>query len=171
MKPKTKIVEISGTRYQLRKLAPDVGSYISFLILGASLKTGSLGGESQNIGGGDERATVTDAVSETDADGESRGEMLVRAVAFRAFLGGLNYEMHSFVQQKCLSACSRMESRDGVELPMPIVTDSGQWAIPEIREDIRLVVRLELEALTFSCASFFAGGGLNALAGNPAPAA
>lgn len=167
MKAKTKIIEIAGTRYQVRKLAPDVGSYISFLILGASLKTGNLGGDTKNVGFSDEMA----AVPEPAAASESIGDELVRAVAFRAFLGGLNYEMHSFVQQKCLAVCSRMESRDGVELPMPITTDSGQWAIPEIRDDITLVVRLELESLAFSCASFFAGGGLNALAGNPAPAA
>lgn len=165
MKLKTKIVDISGTHYQIRKLAPDVGSYIlGHAISAIATKAATKGGQSpqnaqDNIGG----ATAP----ETAAVSESSAEDLARAVALATF-GGLDFELHRFVQQKCLAVCSRMECTEGSDVPMPIVNDSGQWAIPEIRDDLSLVMKLEVEALVFNLSDFFAGGGLNALTGSQA---
>lgn len=161
MKAKTKIVEIAGTRYQVRKLAPDVGSYIlGHAISAVAAKAASKGGEAPQKPAGA-------AETETAAMSESTAEDLVRAVALASF-SGLDFETHKFVQQKCLGVCSRMEGPDGQEVPMPIVSDSGQWAIPEIRDDMTLVMRLEIEAMVFNLTDFFAGGGLNVLAGSRA---
>lgn len=158
MKPKTKTVEISGTRYQLRKMAPDRGSWILMRMISASINAG-----------GDQATAPTNGEGAENPIPVPTGEELVRAVAFAAFLRGLDYETHSFVQKACLTVCSRLENSNGTELPMPIVNDSGAWAIAEIRDDISLVMRLEVEALVWNLSDFFAAGGLKSLSGNQAP--
>lgn len=161
MTSKTKILELSGARYQLRKFFPDVGSFILMQMIGAGIKSGNI------AGGGDSAESDTVRAAATDLHGED----MVRAVAFAAFLRGLDYEMHRFMQLKCLSTCSRLEDKEGTEIPMPIVNDSGVWAISEIRDDMALVMRLEVEALVFNFSDFFEQGGLNALVGNQASTA
>jgi len=152
MTPKTKIVEFSGTRYQVRKLSPDVGSFI----LGKALMVGIKASEESAASNGD-------AVAAPD---KAAPEDMARAIAFSFVFRGADFETHRFVQGKCLAVCSRMESKDGgPELPMPIVNDAGAWAIPEIRDDVALVMRLEVEVLAFNFTDFFAVGGLNAMAG------
>lgn len=161
MSAKTKIVELSGARYQLGKMAPDVGSFILMSMIGAGIKAGNLGGESSQTPPQGGRAAET-------VSAEPRGEDMVRAVAFAAFLRGLDYEQHRFIQQKCLAICSRMEGEP--EMPMPIVSGTT-WAIPEIRDDISLVMKLEIEALVFNLSDFFDAGGLNTImAGSQVPA-
>lgn len=157
MKSKTKVVEVSGTSYQLRKMAPDVGSYILMRMIAAGINAG-----------GDQNNPPSNAEATENPIPVPTGEELVRAVAFAAFLRGLDYETHSFVQKACLATCSRLEDSSGSALPMPIVNDAGVWAIPEIRDDISLVMRLEVEALVFNLTDFFEAGGLNALAGKQA---
>ena len=161
MKEKTKIVQFGDTRFQLRKLPPGVGTFIAMQLLGAGIKAG-------NLGGGDPQSSSTEAAAPQSM---ATGEELVRAVAFSAFLRGLEYEAHQFVQTHCLAVCSRMEQSGETEVPMPIVNDSGQWAIPEVRDDMSLVMKLELEVLVFNLSDFFAEGGLNALVGKQASTA
>ncbi len=151
MKQKTKNVEIDGTKYQIRRFLPDVGSYLLMRIIGAGIKTDA--GDATNSASGKE-------VVRGEVPG---GEDLARAVIFAAFLRGLDFETHCFVQAQCLAVCARLEGPDG--LPMPIVNAAGVWAIHEIKDDTPLVLRLETEALVFNFTDFFAGGGLNALAG------
>lgn len=153
MKPKTKIVTIDSSRYEIRKLPPDVGSYILMQIIGAGISASSTGGSPVE--------TPTQAQTE-----KLSGEDMVRAMTFAAFLRGLDYDKYCFVQSKCIAACSRMEDRGGTELPMPIVNDSGQWAIPEIKDNLSLVVQLTVETLVFNLSDFFAEGGLASLAGS-----
>ena len=166
MTPKTKIIELSGTRYQLRKMAPDVGSFILMAMIGAGIKASNMGGGTN----ADDPHASTEKAAENLPTAEPKGEEVVRATAFSAFLGGLDFEMHRFIQVRCLSVCSRMEGTDGSEVPMPIVSEAGRWAIPEIQDDISLVMRLEVEALVFNLSPFFASGGLNAMVGSQVPA-
>ena len=151
MNEKTKIVEVNGASYQLRRFAPDVGSFIVMQIIGAGLKGVSEG-------------PAPSADSVTPKAEQPSGEDLVRAVVFSAFLRGLDFDMHRFVQTKCLALCSRMEPQGDQLVPMPLMTALGV-AIPELREDMELVMKLEIAVLVFNFTDFFAGGGLNALAG------
>lgn len=160
VKEKTRIVEIGGTNYQFRKMLPEIGSYLLMKLLSAGFNAQG-GANLENPHANSEAAAQPDADKR-----EPSGEKLVRAVAFAAFLRGLDFESHRFVQRACLAVCSRMEERNGSgALPMPLMNDSGAWAIPEIRDDIPLIMKLELEALAFNLSDFFEQGGLNALAG------
>lgn len=156
---KTKVVELSGRRYLLRRMSPEIGSYVLMQIVGGLTKALTSGGE----------PTTNESIGKSGGAAEKlRGEEFMRAVALPAFRG-LDFDTHKFIQTKCVAACSRLEGDP--EMPMPIVSDSGQWAIPEIRDDMSLVMRLEVESLVFNLAPFFEAGGLNMLAGNqPTPA-
>lgn len=154
MKEKTKVVEIDGTHYQIRRFAPAVGSFLLMRIIGAGIK-----------GDGAE-----DSVNGKEASSEPKGEVpggedLARAVIFAAFLRGLDFDMHQFVQERCMQICSRLEGADN--LPMPLVNAGGIWAIKDVADDTALVMRLMVEALAWNFTDFFATGGLNALAGAP----
>ena len=146
--PKTKIVEIDGARYQLRRLSPEAGSFIAMKLLSAAQQGPSKEGGGPRKDGEEPTAPAQVAPS---------GEQMVRVVALLAF-NGLDFESHSFIQKKCLECCARLEGDP--ELPMPIVNSSGAWAIAEIKENLSLVMKLELEALVFSVAPFFESGGL-----------
>jgi hypothetical protein len=146
---KTKVIEVSGVRYQLRRFAPDAGSFILMQIIGAGTK-GQTG-----------EAPATDSV--TPKAERPSGEDLVRAVVFSAFLHGLDFDMHRFVQAKCLSLCSRLEGPDG-DTPMPLANATGQ-VNPALQDDMGLVMKLEMEVLVFNLSPFFEGEGLKALAG------
>jgi hypothetical protein len=150
MKQKTKVVEIDGTKYQIRRFLPDVGSYLLMRIIGAGIK-----GDAGDSGNSAERKEATGEVPS--------GEELARAVIFAAFLRGLDFDTHQFVQQHCMQVCARLEGPDS--LPMPLVNAGGVWAIKDVQDDTALVMRLQVEALTFNFTDFFATGGLNALAG------
>lgn len=158
MKQKTKVIEIGGTKYQIRRFLPDVGSYLLMRILGAGIRQDARGSDNTNSASGKEGGQNIPG-----------GEELARAVIFAAFLRGLDFEMHQFVQQQCMQMCSRMEGAD--EVPMPLVNAGGIWAIKEIAEDTPLVMRLETEILAWNFTDFFDQGGLKALAGNPPQAA
>jgi hypothetical protein len=157
MNEKIKIVTLGETRYQLGKLSAEDGSFILMQALAAGLKTGMRGGD-QN----DANAGATNTIPPAE---KPKAEDVARIVALRA-LAGFDYDMHRFVQRKCLAVCSRIETTDGNDLPMPISTDAG--VVQAIRDDVSLVMRLELEVLTFNMTDFFANGGLNAMAGNQA---
>jgi hypothetical protein len=161
MKPKTKTVEIGDAKYQIRKLSPDIGSFILMQSIRAAMKSGNMAGAPS---GG------TQAVEEVP-EAERNPEDIVRAVANAAFLGGFDFETHRFVQTSCLAACSRLEIAEapgGVEIPMPIVNSFGAWAILEIRDDVALVMRLAVECMVFNFSDFFSEGGLAMLAGTQA---
>jgi hypothetical protein len=153
MNEKTKIVEIGGQRYQIRRFAPNVGSYILMQMIGAGLK-------GQNFS---EAPPAGSASAPSSSAAEPNGEDTVRAIVFAAFLRGLEYDMHNFVQNKCLAICALMKEHEGTELPVPL-TNGSEW-VPEIRDDMQLVMKLEVEAMVFNFSDFFAEGGLNALAG------
>lgn len=152
MKEKSKIVEIDGTRYQVRRLMPDVGSHILSTILTAGLR-GARGMSSAE--------EASPSVGEQKA--EPPVEDVVRVMVLAA-CGEMDFATRRFIQTKCLAVCSRMESaNDGPELPMPIVNDAGVWAITEIRDNLSLVLRLEMEALVFNLSDFLEKGGMKSL--------
>lgn len=163
MLEKTKIVEIDGTRYQLRRMAPDVGSFILMRMIAAGVAAAEGSGD-----GGQKRGKATPK-PEVDRK-KPTGEELVRQVAFAALLRGLDFPTHQLIQLNALAVCSRLENNAGTgELPMPIVNHAGEWAIHDIRDNVTLVMRLEMEALVFNLSHFFEAGGLSNAAGIAAP--
>lgn len=151
LKPKTKTVDIDGTRYQLRRMGPDVGSFILMKFMGAMAQRMSTAAPAA------QEATEPDSAIATNED-------IVRGIAVAGMSGAFDLETHSLIQRECLMTVSRLEDKDGTELPMPIMNSSGAYAVPEVKEDIALVLRLQMEALVFNLSSFFEQGGLNALA-------
>ena len=141
MSQKTKQVEVNGQLYQIRKLRANVGSFILTRILAAGISAASVGGKP------------------TDD--------LLKAV-FTAFLRGLDFDTFSFIQNNCLAAVSRMtDSGDGNLVPMPIVSDSGVFAVPEIADNLSLVMGLTVQSLLFNLSDFFDAGGLKVVMSPP----
>lgn len=156
MKEKTKIVDIEGTQYQIGRFSPEVGSYIAMNILGIIVK--SQRNAVPNGSGNPSQEMEIPAAANRDP------QEIVRGMTFAAYLSGLDYDFHCFVQRKCLEVCSRIESQPGQDsLPMPLAR------LPDVLSDMPLVMRLETETLAFNLADFFAGGGLKAMTGNSQP--
>lgn len=148
---KTKNIDINGTTYQIRRMDAKVGSYLVFKILGGLRNDLN---KSNATGGDPTRSETTASAPSVAPDGED----IARAVVLAALSGGIgDFETHCFIQQKALEVCSRVEFTDGKELPFRIITDSGQWAAPELKEDVGLVYKLEVESLSFNLAPFFGG--------------
>lgn len=155
LNPKTKNVEIDGKNYQIRRMEPNVGSYLLFRLLGAmnELKTGD--------------APATTGNETTAPAAAPSGEDIARSVVLAAlFQANKDFEFHCFLQAKALAVISRLEGEPGSERPMPIMTSSGVIALPEIREDITLISKLEIESITFNLSPFFEGGGLKGSVGD-----
>ena len=144
LKPKTKTVEVDGQKYLIRKLSANVGSFILARVLAAS------------AGG-------------IVASKEGEQNSTIMASMFAAFLRGLTFEDFSFIQNHCLAVVARLETSAGSpEVPMPIVTDTGVFAIAEVGDDLPLVMNLTIQSLLFNLSDFFDLTGLSAaLAGKP----
>ena len=151
---KTKVISIGEHRYELRKFLPAIGSFILMKLLsGATTGVDSEGRPSE--------APDTKEFSETD------WEKFVRGIVISATARGLDLGTHELIQRTCLTFCSRLETTGDSTVPMPIVNSNGVISIPELRDDMQTVLKLEIESLVFNYASFFKHGGLNALAGEP----
>jgi hypothetical protein len=149
---KYKYVTIGETQYRVGRLTPAQGSFILGQIMSANLK------RMQDLRGIRDAAPSTDVITPADPEG------LVRAASMAAFLGGLDLDTHTKIQQLCLAQCSEMQPspNGGEPPPMPIATADGTL-VPHISNDVVLVMRLEMEVLVFNLTDFFAQGGLNSL--------
>ena len=152
---RTKNVTLQGKEYQLGRLPSDVGAFILMRMIGAGINAGSL-------------ATPDAAMQEAQkSDREPTGEELVRAVCFAAFLRGLSFEDLRFVQRSCLGVAACL-SAPGLEgKAMPLLSDDGRWAFPEVGDNLHLVMELTVETLVFNLSDFFSDGGLGSLMGTP----
>jgi hypothetical protein len=158
MKEKTKIITIGETRYQIRKLAADSGSYIFARAMSVANKAASEAPQDQN----------GDAPSKTPSP-----EEMARIVAVGFIFRGEDFAMHKFAQKYTLAACSRLERHENSpqDQPFRVADDNGNIIIPEVKEDVSLVMKLEVEVLTFSFTDFFSTGDLSALVGTQATSA
>jgi hypothetical protein len=161
MAEKTKIVEIGETRYQIRRLSAEDGTFVLMQLMAASVKGIDFSKEVAEVPA-DKIEEAEKAIEKNTP--EDRVRSLIMGVQLR---GTLDYDMHRKIQRMCLAACSRVESQSGSDLVLPISTANGTL-LPDIADDLPLVMRLEMEALVFNLSSFFAGGGWSAVAGNPA---
>jgi hypothetical protein len=150
--PKTKIVTIKGTRYQVGRLPADKGSFILAWLLTAVREASQRQSQQEQ-----------QPPRDIPPGPEIKGEDMVRAYALAAIFNGRNFERHSFVQKECLALCSRMEGQGAQEIPMPITNANGTMST--ILDDISLVLKLQMETLVFNFSDFFDQGGLDNLMG------
>jgi hypothetical protein len=156
-KPKTQVVTLGEQRFQIGRLRPDAGSFI----------LGRLIGEAQKASADVPRETS--APIQPDAPAQS-GEDTARALCGLFFTRNADFELYSFIQKHAVSVCARLEVVGGAEAPIPLVNASGQWAIPEVRDDIGIVSRLTTEVLVFNFADFFGQGETTSQAAVPVKA-
>lgn len=159
MQTRSKVVELSGLKFQIRRLPPEVGSFIFMRMLGVSMRSAAAEAEAQLA----QPAPPQDESTEPAEDKPVvTGEMKVRALSFSVFAGGMKFEDFKFIQNGCMRVVSVVEERSGVDFPMPIVSDAGVWTPSgeDVSVDIGLVMRLTTEVLVFCFADFFDGGGL-----------
>lgn len=159
MSTKTKIIVIGDARYQIGFLSSEDGSFILMKVMNA-LREAIMrdAKKTEDIEAGEEDANVSD-----NRTPEEKTRTIV--MGFMTTGGMQDIETHRFIQRKCMSVCSRMETTDGQELPMPIANQYGV-TLPEVRDNISVVMKLEIEVLVFNLSSFFAGGGMGALGGS-----
>jgi len=160
VKDKTKRVMIDGTQYQIKRFAPDVGSFILGRILNSINKV--LIETMKAFGDAVRDVQPAPATSPAAAPTQEQTEERIRRMATDAF-GVMSFEERSVVQQKCLQVCARVETHSEETL-MPLANANGCLV-----DDLQLILRLELETLVFNFYDFFAEGGLNALLKSPAP--
>jgi hypothetical protein len=160
MKVKTKTIEIDGTRYQLKRFLPDVGSFLRWKLLAALQNDQSSTAEQAPVPPGEPAPAAT-----------PNGEDLARAMVLAAFLygKGIDLQSHREILNHCMAACARWESGPSGDIAMPIF--NGQRLLPDIADDPVLVDRLQVEVLVFNFSDFFAAGGLKTMAGTPPQAA
>lgn len=148
MNTRSKVVELGGARFEVRRLPPEVGSFIFMRMMGASMRMESPveNGEKQAEDPGKPKIEVT-------------GEMRVRALTFAVFSGNISFDDFKFIQDACMRVVSKMEVNAGQEFPMPIMADNGRWTQngQEVYESVGLVTQLTAEVLVFCFSDFFNG--------------
>jgi hypothetical protein len=158
---KTKDVEISGKHYRLGRFTAQDGSFILQQLMAASFK------------GVDFSALPTPPpdATEPEPDTTSPEDKVRRLLMGLQLRGGLDYDAHCFIQRKCLAVCSRLEEHEGAAAIAIRISTADGVVLPDIANDMPLVMRIEMETLVFNLSSFFAAGGMSALAGDRPPKA
>lgn len=144
---RTEIRTVLGTDYQFKKMTPLDAGYLWQKLVAASYRAA-------------QQAARGEAAPEEEAQpaSEMPAEDRLRAICGVAFMN-MTYDEYAFVQGRCIRSVSRMEQKPGVDgaVPMPVMADSGLWAIQEVADDPLLVTRLMVEAVVVNCAGFLAG--------------
>ena len=147
---KTKIIEIGGSKYQLRKMTPAAGSFIYFKMIGAVLNQVN-------------EATVADTAKARESSAKMTPEEKARALVVSTFMRGLDYQHVEFAQRHAMMATSRVVDTGGAEAIIPVMTDDGRWVQPgpgepDLQDEPDVVQQITTEALVYSIASFFGAG-------------
>lgn len=152
MAARSKIVDVKGTQYEVRRLAPEVGSFIFMRMLGLSFKARNEQAERAEVKKtGDAEAAPAEPIS---------GEMQVRALSFSVMSGAIGFDDFKFIQSACIKNVSRQDESTGFF--MPVMTDAGQWtkAGEELESNVGSVMSLTTEVLILCFADFFESPGL-----------
>ncbi len=157
MQGRTKIVTFKELEFELRRLLPEVGSFIFMKMMGLSMRSAQEAAERAASQPAEAQSTAEAASSAPEPaapSSEVTGELRVRALAFSVFTGGVSFDDFKFIQTACLKAVSRKNEHG---LFMPIMSDSGVWTGDgkEVREDVGLVMQLTTEVLILCFADFF----------------
>lgn len=159
MHKRNKTVELGGNKFQIRRLPTEMGSFIFMRMLGVSMRASALAAEERQSKPVKKIVEPTEpTVEQTKPDGEAQ----VRALSFSVFSGGMGYDDFKFIQAGCMKCTSIVEVREGIEFPMPIMDDVGNWTSSgeSISDDVGLIMRLTTEVLIFCFSDFFDGSGL-----------
>jgi hypothetical protein len=157
MQYRSKDVELLGHKFKVRKLPPEVGSFIFMRMMGVSLRAAAAEPQKpakQN----DDQAP---APVEDEPPTKITGEMRVRALSFAVFSGAISFEDFKFIQTNCMQAAAIVVERQGVEFPMPLVSDAGVWTSDgeEVANNVGLTMQLTTAVLIHCFADFFDSGG------------
>lgn len=153
---KTKVITIGEHRYQISRFSPDLGAFLLSWLLTAS---------SESTRPRDQNIPMQEPVPDAP---KLSGEQIVRGAALAAIFNGKDFERQSFTQSKCLSICARVETIENQEVLSPILNLQGGWLLMDVRDDLALVMKLQMETLVFNFASFFDQNALGALVEDPA---
>jgi hypothetical protein len=148
VKEKTKIVELSDQRWQLRRMSPVDASYCWQRLMAAMFRSAAVAQQLSVNEIEDER--IKEAVE------KATPEERLRTTCGVGFMQ-LTYDELKFMQRVAMAAASRMENLAGVDTPMPVTAADGRWAIPGLEDDPALITQLMTEVLVFNLTSFLPG--------------
>ena len=143
--PKTTTATINERQYEIRRFPPDLGVFIVMKLLGAGIRGSDV---ANNI------PTPPKPAAEAAPEPKQSGADTVRALASAALMGGITFDLVQFIQRNCLALCSRLEGATAI----PIATSTGAL-LPDVSDDLPLVMKLTMEVLVFNFADFFDQGG------------
>lgn len=151
MQARSKVVELKGLSFELRRLLPEVGSFIFMRMMGMNMRMAQ---ENAERAAPKLERQVELPTETAEPDEPISGELRVRALAFSVFAGGIAFDDFKFIQSACLKSVSR---KNDAGLYMPIMSDGGVWTGDgkEVRDDVGLVMQLTTEVLIFCFADFF----------------
>ena len=149
MHEKTKVVEVGGQRWQLRRMTPVDGSYCWQRIMAATYRSAQATQKPAEQLSAAEEARMEEAIK------KATPEQRLRTTCGMAFMS-LTYDETKFMHKAGLGVTCRLESLAGVDTPMPVVDDSGRFAVQELEGDPALVTQLVTEALVFNLLPFMA---------------
>lgn len=152
MTQRSKVVELSGHRFQVRKLPPEVGSFVFMRMLGVTMRT--------QMGAPPVVRSLDEPPAPVEEPKPTAGEDQVRTLSFLTFTN-MAFEDFKFVQGHCMRVIGVMEDRAGTEFAMPIMTGEGAWtpAGEPFAYNPGLVSALTTEVMVFCFADFFDKGG------------
>ena len=164
MKEKTTEVTVQGQQWLLRRMTPTTGSYIWQRLMAAmfeaQLKMGQAATDAENAADAAKDPETAKAEKEAAEEAAKKipPEQRLRGMCGIAFMH-LSFSDTEFMQTAAMKVISRVETLAGVTAPMPVMDDSGRYAIEDVANDPFLVTRLTVEALVFSLAPFLVESG------------
>ena len=149
LQPRVKQIEIGARKFELRRLSPEVGTFILMRMMGVQMR--------------DQPAVpvqTAPATADKPPAVEISGETRVRVLSFVVFSGAIGFEDFKFIQQHCMRCVALISETAGESFPMPIVSDGGEWTKDgqAIADDVGLVMKLTTEVLILCFADFFEAG-------------
>ena len=151
MKEKTTEVTVGGQRWLIRRMTPTTGSYIWQRLMAAMFKA------QMEASAAATETTEVDSKA-VEAAEKATPEQRLRGMCGIAFMN-LSFADTEFMQTAAMKVVSRVEELAGADTPMPVMDDSGRYAIEDVATDPFLVTRLTVEALVFNLAPFLAESG------------
>ena len=137
MTVRTTTIEVDGAQYQVRRLLPEVGSYIWQLLMRAVFKAQQDNPQPESVQSSEPAPVIA-------PDARLRGFC---AIAFMH----MAFTDYKFMHDAALKVVSQM---DGNGNPIPIMADNGQWAATDIADSPMLVTKLITESLAWNLQGF-----------------
>jgi hypothetical protein len=151
--PRTKQVDLKGRKFELRRLSPEVGTFILMRMMGVQMRSEAAQEERAPA---KPAAVAEPAVKPPEISGEAR----VRALSFIVFSGAISFEDFKFIQNACMHCVSIVKVAEGEAFPMPIMSDAGEWTKDgqAVVDDVQLLMNLTTEVLVICFSDFFEQG-------------